>query len=59
MLTTDYKEKFKKLCVDYNIIQEKLYNTFDLKDKNLLKLRIENTLKQIDKILDEYNKEKI
>ena len=56
MLKTNYKEEFKKLCIDYNLIYEKLNMIFDLKEKKILEFRKENVLNKINKILDEYNK---
>ena len=56
MLKTNNKEEFKKLFLQIESLKNQLENTFDLKEKNLLKMRIENIFKKIDVILDEYNK---
>lgn len=56
MLEIDYQKEFKKLYLQLESNENQLQHTFVIKEKDLLRLRIKNMLKQIDKILDEYNK---
>ena len=57
MLKTNIQEEFKKLSFQLESLEAQRYNTFDLKEKSILKGRIDFILKQIDVLLDEYNQE--
>ena len=57
MLKTNIQEEFKKLSFQLESLEAQRNNTFNLKEKSILKGRIDFILKQIDVLLDEYNQE--
>ena len=56
MLKTNFREEFKKYSLQLESLENQLDNTFDLKEKEILKTKIQKIIQEIDKILDEYNK---
>lgn len=56
MLDINLECEFKNYCLKLEYLQNQLSKTYNLKEKNLLRNKIENIKKEIDKILDEYNK---
>ena len=58
MLKTNFEAEFKKYCLQLESIESQLYNTFNLKQKDILRQKIKNMKKWIDKLLDEYNRER-
>ena len=57
MLKTNIQEEFKRLSFQLESLEAQRNNTFDLKEKSILKGRIDFIMKQIDVLLDEYNQE--
>jgi len=55
MLKTNIQEEFKRLSLRLESLELQRNNTFDLKEKSILKSRIDFIMKQIDVLLDEYN----
>lgn len=56
MLDINLKNEFKNYCLKLEHLQNQLKQTFNLKEKDVLKNQINNINKLIDNILDEYNK---
>jgi len=55
MLTANLKEEFKNLCFQLESLENQLYNTFNLNEKENLRQRIEFIKKEINNILDKHN----
>ena len=58
MLVSNYKEEFKKLSFQVESLKNRKRNTFNLKEKDYFNNLIIELYRQIDNLLDMYNKEK-
>ena len=59
MFTIDLKNEFKKLALQIESLENQLYNTFVIKEKDIIRNKIKFLKEKIDVVLDEYNKGEI
>ena len=58
MLKTNIQEELQKYSLQLESLEAQKHNTFNLKEKEILKSRINFIMKQVDILLDEDNQER-
>jgi len=56
MIIANLKDEFKKLAYQIESLENQLYHTFVIKEKDIIKNKIKHLKEKIDIVLDEYNK---
>ena len=59
MFTIDLKNEFKKLALQIESLENQLFHTFVIKEKDIIRNKIKFLKEKIDVVLDEYNKGEI